>query len=37
LQKDYLKSLRLGKQAPEHKKADKHIKQFINLIQKQQQ
>lgn len=36
LQKDYLKSLPLGKQAPEYKKADKHIKQFINLIQKQQ-
>jgi hypothetical protein len=36
LQKDYLRSLRLGKQSSEYKKADKHIKQFINLIQKQQ-
>lgn len=36
LREIYLKSLRLGRQAPEYKKAEKHIKQFINLIENQQ-
>ena len=33
LREKYLKSLPLGKQAPEYKKADKHIRKFINLFE----
>lgn len=33
LHKSYLKSLRLGTQAPEYKKTDKHIKGFIDFIE----
>lgn len=34
LAENYLKSLRLGAQAPEYKKARKHVEQFIILIEK---